>query len=701
MERSGFRVGDEGTIVSKEAGPVIRRRVVRDPFCSDDGGFTSLSVVVAMMLVLALVFSAAQVRWVQSESPDIQFAADAGALAGENVVAEFYVIARVVDSMLLSMSLMSITMLGISIVLCCIPATITAGTELMNMSRSVSSARDKFAAAATEALDTLQGALPFLAAANSASVISANSSVMGDHSMVGLSILVPLEGGEVALDDGSDVQEAQESIEESNAELSESTEAAAEIAEEMESVKQQAYMYDCGYYPEACMRERASTLAGLSGASNPHYSSVDSWSFSVALERAKSYYPARLSAEAPNSSSLEEKVRSACRERFYAYACEQMEQGYVREAEDGSFEAYFPTLPANTSEMRQTSLFTDASWPVSSDGVIHGTSECPAYVSAGSSGTGSLSELEGGTWEECAQCEFNSTDMGRVGSASSSIDNGFEYHYRKVAALAEEYEKLSQEYVEETERARESAQSSLDSYSDALEIVSSRDKRYDPSPPGRSGCIAVVVDLEEHVAPGVLSSLFVDGEARIGARMAISASALAKEEPKDGDNIISTAMESLYEDALNSGSGAQLEGALDWLAGIWGGALQFYSDGVTGLRDGLEEVIGTIPGLGDSPLGSWAANGLMAILDALDLEPVDLSTPRPVTVNTIHVLDASGSDLSAVMSAARGILQLDELPESLTIEGFFGGDIEIALPDFSNPEETVLDFAGELLGGGG
>ena len=167
------------------------------------------------------------------------------------------------------------------------------------------------------------------------------------------------------------------------------------------------------------MYERAGWLAGMSGADNPLYGSVDTWSFSVALERARSYYAMRLQNEGPAAYSVAEQARSALRARFYQYAIEQLEGAYVYETAD-SFEAYFPYLPSNTSEMRSTSLYTDVSYPVSvlEDGteVMHAWSGCPK--AAGVIGWGSIWQLEQGGYEKCEACEFSASSMGSVAAAS-------------------------------------------------------------------------------------------------------------------------------------------------------------------------------------------------------------------------------------------------------------------------------------------
>ncbi|MDR2957228.1 MAG: hypothetical protein LBU61_03470, partial [Coriobacteriales bacterium] len=78
-----------------------------------EAGFSSVGVVIALSLTLVLIFSSAQVYWINSRAGDIQFAADAGALAAENVVAEYYVISRSVDSVLLSMTLFGLVVVGV------------------------------------------------------------------------------------------------------------------------------------------------------------------------------------------------------------------------------------------------------------------------------------------------------------------------------------------------------------------------------------------------------------------------------------------------------------------------------------------------------------------------------------------------------------------------------------------------------------
>ncbi len=659
-----------------------------------DGGFTTLSIVVALTLVLSLLLCAVQVGWVLRESPDIQFVADSAALAAENVMSQYYVISRLADSVILSMSLLSLTIMGISIVLCCIPLTISAGTQLMGVAKTLINARNKFSSSATTALNNLQKALPFLCAANASAVIAANSDAQ-NKTIVGTAIPVPLSGNAVELSDEDSLEESLDSMEQSNYDLAQNITEAQEALEKMETAKQEAFYQDCGANPDNCLYERASKLSGLSSSENPYYASVDLWSFSVPLQRAKSYYAQRLSIESPENSTLEEQVRSACRVAYYSFAVEELKQGYVSYDENGYFSAYFPLLPKNTSEMKSTTLYTDNRWPVSSDGTIHGVETCPSSLSFGVTSYGSLSDLDDGVYKECSECDFNSTDMGRVGSASSSIDNGFEYHYRIIAEKAEDYEEASKEYLELTQQAQESAQSSLDTFDETLSTLGESTGRYNPMPPGRFGCIAIALDLETHDSIFQIPYPFASTQAQITPRIAISAATLVKEEPVDGQNVISSLMDGIIDEAQDSGDfSAWAESGLDWILSLWSSALDFYGRGVNAIVDGVEDVLNSIPAIGDSPLGSWVSSGLMSILETVGLYPVDLSTPRPVVVNTIHVLRHADGNIAEVVEKARGFLELGEEDERLTIEGLFGIDIGIELPDFGSID--LKDILGEI-----
>ncbi|MFR3090639.1 MAG: hypothetical protein ACLTMP_01900 [Eggerthella lenta] len=122
-----------------------------------------------------------------------------------------------------------------------------------------------------------------------------------------------------------------------------------------------------------------------------------------------------------------------------------MGRGYVHEGADSSTRGF--RLPKNTEEMRSTALYTEAAYPCTVDeegrATAHAWAGCPA--AAGSGSLVSIAQTEAEPFAECAECGFSAASMGKVAAASSSIDNGFEYHYEAVAKAAGEYEEARAE----------------------------------------------------------------------------------------------------------------------------------------------------------------------------------------------------------------------------------------------------------------
>ena len=243
-----------------------------------------------------------------------------------------------------------------------------------------------------------------------------------------------------------------------------------------------------------------------------------------------------------------------------------------------------------------------------------------------------------------------------------------------------------------------SAEHSLDEFSQALGELADERGRYKPTPPGRCGFIAVVVDLGTHESPFPVVPGIASRAGTIGPRVAISAAALGKDEPAEGHNVISSMLEGVYEDTAASGGGL-FEGALNWLLGLWGAVLQFYCDGVDAVTGGIEQALGSID-MGESTLGAWAKEQLLSLLRWLGIEPLDLSTPKPVTVNSAYVLGKSGLPVTETLQGLRSILGVGRKVDELTIEGPFGRPITIKLPETPDelPEAIEQTLSG-VLGG--
>lgn len=291
----------------------LKHKSGRGAFWDDDGGFSTLGMAVALLVTLSLVFSAAQVYRVSSASADIQDVADACVLAAEGEVAEFMIAVRVCDAVVLSLSLTSAAMFGLGVVALCAPPAAELGIELVNLGTKVLQARNSFAERAASGLNALQEALPFLAAASAYAAASSNSGGAMAASYLGIAMLVPAEGERIEVGASKALSDAADAVSEDAESIKQASEEAEEAAKEAFSAKEEGFKRDCGDAPAYCMYERAEALSSISPPSNPLFHTVDAWSFSVALDRAKAYYSARFEDEAPQSSAIEEQAESALR----------------------------------------------------------------------------------------------------------------------------------------------------------------------------------------------------------------------------------------------------------------------------------------------------------------------------------------------------------------------------------------------------
>lgn len=597
----------------------------------DEEGFTTTSMVLSMLITLALVFTAAQVYRVNSAAAEVQDVADAAALSAQNQVAEYMVVAQFCDSVVLSLSLSGMTVTGLGVAALCTPPTMPFAEGLITAGRNIIRARDDFASRAQSALDKLQEALPFFAAACAASVAAANNADSDGSSYLGVAILVPSTSESVKLGGSGTADELFDDIDEKADDIRQKAQEAEEATKEANEAKQRAFTRDCGDDPGYCMRERAASLVGLSGSANPIYQSVDSWSFSVPLERAKSYYAQRRYSDQPDGNSPADLARCELRKRFYRYAYDVLSrEGYVHESAD-SFEAHFPHLPKNVSEMRQTVLYTEAVYPVteSDDGeVMHAWDGCPG-AAEGIVKHESIAYWESNEMQSCPYCGFSAESMGNVAAASSSIENGFEYHYEAVAREAELYQDARKRADEPKKQVEEEAGELFEEVGDNLADASNR--RIEVSPPGRYGAVALVVNMGSTSVSGGFASGFVSARGTLGPRVAISAATLVAESSDEGRTVLNSLLDGLRE------QGGAAVGAAGIALDVWSHVLSCYADGMEALLAAVESGLNSLPLVGESGLGTWAADELRSAVEKAGLQPAELQALKPVLVNSAHV----------------------------------------------------------------
>ena len=622
-------------------------------FRDNEDGFTTVAVALALLLSLTLVFSSAAAGWVASRSSEVQRVADAAAMAGDNAVAAFSTVVQVIDACVLSLGMAGIVTYGAGIVASCVPGLSSVGAQLCSVGGQVLEARRTFSRSAAAGIERLEAALPLLVVANSASCVSANSA--DGISYVGCALPLPV----TSQSDFSMLDEEVEdnSLEELSEQMRQASSAAQEARLRADAALERGWMADCGSSPY-CLWERASKLAGLSSASNAYYASPAGWSFGAPLLRARAYYAARLVAEGPAGEDAGELTNSACRSAFYAYALEQVRGGFYAEGADGTVVADLPSLPRNTDEMRATSLYTQGTWPCTlEEGVrtLHSSRACPG-ASGEASGTASLAQLEAGGVARCETCHMDAGDLGRVGSASSAINNGFEYHWRIIVEASEDYERARADLAAAEGATRELAERGEESFSEAIEQLSNA--RPTLCPPGSWGCVSVVYRAGGNVVPTELTQAFLSS-AELPAGAAVSAAALAPDESTAQNNVLSS-----FFDGLASG-GSLLGGAADGVLELWGSLLVGYgsaygavADAGGAFLDGVDNVLG-------GTVGSWLKEQLKGVMRDIGMEPVDMRLRKPVLVNSQDVLGRAGLEQ---LDMARELVT--RLPDSPSVYDF-------------------------------
>lgn len=603
----------------------------------DENGSTTVASAVAILVSLVLVFGLVHVEWTLTRAADVQSVADAGALAGMNMVSAYVTIAQILDAVVLSLGLVGMLTFAIGLVLSAIPVVNAVGPPVLSAAQQVFAGRERLARTTAQGLQQLERALPYLVAANALFTVRANAGP--GVSYVGVALPYPLEGesdfGLLASDDGA---ARVEKIKEQGDEIDRLTEQAARYQEAAQEALERGWESDCGGYPS--MRERAEVLIGLSGARNPHYPASSGWDFGVPILRARAYYQQRLAQEAPADASVAENTRSASRKAFYKYSLEQVERSSFIEYQDGTVSCDLRRLPANTSEVRETTLYTDSVWPCTLEEAgrtIHAYRDCPGARGLWTA-PASVADEESGVCVMCSVCQFTVVDLGRTPAASTSIENGFEHHWRAVVDAAEEYEAQRFEQARHEGEAQEASKRATDLFGEALGKLGT--VRVGLMPPGRHGCVCVVADPTTRMSPDELVRLVAPGTS-LPPRVAVSAAVLARDAAASGNNILAGFFDGLI------GKGGFIGGVssvLDAVMSAWGGMLVSYGNGYQAFTEAMNTSFKGLSAMGMGRVSSWLKNALKSAVNLTGMQPADLSAKKPVLVNSADVMNAGGND---------------------------------------------------------
>lgn len=210
-----------------------------------------------------------------------------------------------------------------------------------------------------------------------------------------------------------------------------------------------------------------------------------------------------------------------------------------------TFEANFPHLPKNTEEMKQTSMYTDVVFPISSGNCMHAYDGCPGCN--GISGYASLAHMDStGGFVQCPYCKFSASSLGSVASASTAINNGYEYHYKIVEEASKDYQKAKEEAQPLNNKVKNFADGIFAKIKELIKQIAN--KRIYAKPPGSFGVIGMTVNTNSAPASKGFESSFVNSNARLGVRAAISAATLIEEQSDEGKTVLNSILDGLTDD---------------------------------------------------------------------------------------------------------------------------------------------------------
>lgn len=625
-----------------------RRRITIDSLFKDEKGITTTAMAVSIMVSLALVFTGAQAYKATSASAEIQEVADACSLAAESEIAEFMVCVKVCDATVLSLSLLAGASFGIGIVCACAPPLKAVSDSLIKIGNKALKARQDFAKKAADGLNKLQNVLPFLSAAAAETVAQANGSgaLKGDYAAC--AFLLSQKGKKIEIASSDDLDDSASEITDNITDIQKKASEAEEAAKEAQKAKEEAFKLDCGNAPGYCQYERAGRFPWMPASENPSYTNVDAWSFSVALDRAKSYYAYREGREEEPSGTVADKASYFVRMKFYSYAFEKLEtEGYVNEGAS-SFSAHFPKLYRNMAEFRQTPLYTNASFPVSfseseEKGVMHAWSGCPAAANITSHDC--VAALDADVYIGCEVCNFSVESLGNVASASTNISNGFEYHYERIRQAAEKY----QEAISKVDPLKDELETTVGplfkSLSKALKKLGGG--RISAEPPGSLGCIAVVINKSSSLVDDGFENLFIRNAGTLGTRVAVSGATLVEDSSDSSANVISSLLDGFADKGGAAVGGARI--ALD----CWAGLLKAYETGQASIEKAISNAMSSITFGTLSGIGDWAAGAFKDALSEIGLEPANLNALKPAILNTGHIVSRSHDTFAVNYSKTR------------------------------------------------
>lgn len=597
---------------------------------------------ISILVALALMFTGVRLYQIETEAASIQETSDASVLAAEAQVAKFYNVANTCDTAIVVMNAAQYVLWGTAIVFAC-AGNVATSADLIAKANGIGEARSSFSATAKKGLSVYQEALPLLSAVSALNVVQENELDSGNS--LGIAVLVPQKGKEIKLDTSA-LEKAESKASSQVDEVQKEAEELQKLKEEMDKINREAWVLDCGAEPAYCLYERASSLSNISPTDNPHYSSPDAWDFNVAYRRSFAYFQSRKETEYPQAlDDLRERSRSYLRKDYYEWCVSEFEDSL---GNLGDSEQYvLPELYSEANSFRDSDRYNENIYPITESSgtrTMHSNPGMPC--AAGFVSLGSCSQFDSEEFSECDVCEFSTSNVGSVASATTNTVSGFEHYYHQIRALKDSFDEAKKAFDEASRKMKETLNEANDALSSFLNEA--KKARIKVSPPGRDGAVSLTVSKNGKSKSSV-DNLFVRENDELGFTFAVSGAKLETDKAESGISMLMKRLEPKTDD--NSA-----------VARVWRNILNQFGEEkeLSGNLLNVESCSGEL----SSELAGHAKKLLNDTLDGLGLSPSDWVAKKPVIRNTEKVIKGSRDDFATAFESAQSLARKSSSPST-------------------------------------
>lgn len=633
-------------------------------------GSTSLTVVISIMLVVALLAATMQWYWANSSSADVQLMADLGALAEQESIGYAVMLMQIIDFTILSANMLGLLLHGIVIVAgvaTAVGSPIGAGMGAGFLSKAVEidkkyiQRRDDFVDQLFVVAEKINKVVPYFAFGYSNKLVSENAELRKKFNNTTYGVIpipFPAQGKVERKASFSQSSKVFDDVSEASEKNKKSAQNIVELEKKLDALKRACYDADC-----------------YKNASDSYLT----WDVQDCLSDFRNALKERMDAILLNANSLVPIEAASSSAQARLNESYEKDENAIFVATNSAYEKAFgaTSRPLNCEQVKLDYIYRDF-YKMDFYQLEHFEGERKAYH-CDKNCSGLLNAHEQlnlvpfsavAYHEEHPPC---SICMPFSWEALARFKDGlrqFEPNWNKEAELIGQYEKVSAQLLNAQQKAQDDSQTAFNALLEkASEIIAADRLSYQP--PGARGVLCIAFSQQSRKAPTfTLSKLTRTDDKELGISVALSAARL---KPVDDDQVEQTieAQQKDYREK-NLKFGSAVFGFLDMDSGLfsqmlslWTGVTKLFTKGSSGLGGMFDQLPWGV--------GAIAHNFMMRVERIAGISPPDLSSYRPFVVNTSDVGDKNapgfeGEFVKSLANSKRTLSKEAELSQAKLIK---------------------------------